>query len=89
MDDPGISKPSDIPLGGTIGETIGGTATAIQNLAATVRRFVAGLTDAGTWIRVGMAILGVVLLIVGVSFIASDIGLSSSGATKLIKNLPI
>jgi hypothetical protein len=69
------------------GLPVGESATAITNLASTVRRLVAGLTDAGTWIRIGMAILGAAMFLAGLSFIAADIGLSSNTATKLIKSI--
>ena len=63
-------------------------AVAIDNLAKTIRRAVAGVTDGAIWIRIALVVLGIVLGIMGVSLIVSDIGLSSKTFNKISKVIP-
>lgn len=88
LDDPGITQPDpNLKVGGTIGEAIS-QAAGLTNLASTARRLVAAITQGGTWIRFGLVLGGVVLLISGIGFIAADLGLSSGTVKKAVSLIP-
>ena len=80
-------SPDDIVDAGTGGPDLG-AATAIGNLASTVRRLVAGLTDGAIWIRAALVILGGILLLAGLATMMADIGLSSGTFNKISKVIP-
>jgi hypothetical protein len=55
----------------------GNTAASIANGFLSVPRFLYDLANPDTWVRVGEAILGLVCIMVGIAFVAKDMGIST------------